>query len=315
QYKTGAGQFQDYVSSTVDVSARPVLGAGESYCYPYEVTFTPVTGATYRNVARVTITNHSGWLPGGRNCPGPASCPFGPEPREDFSLPDSPTLIETDETAVVTDAPSCPVGFICTPGASGPWTFSGSDSVSFTTTIRNVSAPCDENVSLHNTATLTEQDSGQQRTASATVTIYTGPSPTGCTRTIGYWKTHAGFTGRNPDRVTPLLPVWLGTAGGARSVQVTTAAQAVSILNMNGDASNGINKLYAQLLAARLNIASGADGSAVASTIASADSFLASRNASDWNSLSRAQRQQVLAWMTTLDNYNNGSIGPGHCSP
>jgi hypothetical protein len=140
------------------------------------------------------------------------------------------------------------------------------------------------------------------------------PPPTGdaCTRTIGYWKTHAGF-GPQADVVTPLLPLWLGTSGGMKSVHVTTAALAVSLLDRSGDASNGINKLYAQLLAAKLNIASGANGSAVLQTITHADAFLATHSASDWNSLSSAQRQQVLAWMSTLDDYNNGRIGPGHC--
>lgn len=141
------------------------------------------------------------------------------------------------------------------------------------------------------------------------------PPGAGCTLTIGYWKTHAGFTGRNPDQVTPLLPVWLGTPGGTDSIEVTTAQQAVDTLSMKvyGDPSNGITKLYAQLLGAKLNIASGADGSAVASTIAAADAFLATHSYTDWASLTLTQQQQVLTWMNTLDEYNIGAIGPGHC--
>ena len=140
------------------------------------------------------------------------------------------------------------------------------------------------------------------------------PPPTGdaCTRTIGYWKTHAGF-GPQADVVTPLLPQWLGTSGGAKSVRVTTAAQAVSLLDKSGDASNGINKLYAQLLGAKLNIANGANGSAVLQTITQADAFLATHSAGDWGSLTAAQRQQVLSWAAMLDDYNNGRVGPGHC--
>ena len=140
------------------------------------------------------------------------------------------------------------------------------------------------------------------------------PPPTGdvCTRTIGYWKNHAGF-GPQADVVTPLLPLWLGTSGGGKSVHVTTAAFAVALLDKSGDASNGINKLYAQLLAAKLNIANGASGSAVLQTITQADGFLATHAAADWNSLTSAQRQQVLAWAATLDDYNNGKIGPAHC--
>jgi len=133
----------------------------------------------------------------------------------------------------------------------------------------------------------------------------------GCSHTIGYWKTHAGFTGNNPDVVTALLPIWLGTSGGAKSVQVTTAGQVVNIMSAVG--SNGISKLYAQLLGAKLSIADGADGSAIAAVITAADAFLATHNAADWTSLSKSQKQMVLGWMETLDDYNNGLIGPGHC--
>jgi len=139
----------------------------------------------------------------------------------------------------------------------------------------------------------------------------------GCTVTIGFFRNHAGFTGHNPDVITALLPQFLGSGGG-KTITVTTATQAVSLLSFNGsngvfEASNGINKLYAQLLAAKLNIAGGANGSAVALTIAAADAFLATHNSTDWKGLSKSQKQMVLDWMSTLDSYNNGVIGPGHC--
>lgn len=135
----------------------------------------------------------------------------------------------------------------------------------------------------------------------------------GCTLTIGYWKTHAGF-GPQPDMVTPLLPIWLGTPGGDKSIDVTTTAQAVKILNKFALASNGVNRLYAQLLGAKLNIANGADGTAIAGLIAKADLFLANHNSASWITLSKTQRNAVNNWAVKLDNYNNGLIGPGHCS-
>jgi hypothetical protein len=52
----------------------------------------------------------------------------------------------------------------------------------------------------------------------------------------------------------------------------------------------------------------------VANTIAAADAFLATKNSLNWSSLTKAQKAQVLSWMTTLDNYNEGPMGPGHCS-
>jgi len=136
----------------------------------------------------------------------------------------------------------------------------------------------------------------------------------GCTLTIGYWKTHAGF-GPQDDDVTPLLPIWLGTADGDKSMNVEDAATAVEILKMKtyGDESNGITKLYAQLLGAKLNLASGAGGSAVDETIADADAFLADNDWTDWAGLSEGDKDMVLDWKDMLDDYNNGIIGPGHC--
>lgn len=140
------------------------------------------------------------------------------------------------------------------------------------------------------------------------------PPSGGCSHTIGYWKTHAGF-GPQADVVTPLLPIWLGTAGGAKSLQVTTAAMAVDVLTMKvyGTNSNGITKLYGQMLGAKLSMADGADGGDIAATLAAADAFLATHNWNDWAGLSNAAKAMVLGWQSTLDNYNNGLIGPGHC--
>jgi hypothetical protein len=312
EYKTGAGQFQPLPGASQTIIPSAQLGPGESACYPYSITFTPVAGAIYRNSVKVTITNHSGYL--GEE--------WGPEPKADFFLPSSPTVIEYDAEADVTDSLTCPDGFSCQytccvdPCAPQfPVHLTDSRTGSYCVVITNVSAMCDTYYQFPNTATLTEKDSKETRTASANVTVYSGPCAGGCTLTIGYWKTHAGFTGRNPDRVTPLLPIWLGNAGGAKSVQVTSASQAVNILSMGlGYPSNGITKLYAQLLAAKLNIKNGADGSAVAGVITAADNFLAMYDYNDWSSLTKAQQKMVLGWMTTLDYYNNGYIGPGHCN-
>lgn len=142
--------------------------------------------------------------------------------------------------------------------------------------------------------------------------------PTNCgTRTIGYWKNHSGQgRGNQGDLVTQHLPVLLGAANGPKSVNVTTNVQAYQILGqgwLGGHPSNGITKLYAQLLAAKLNIADGAAAGSVAATINAADVFLGTHNQADWSSLTQAEKNLVLGWHSTLDNYNNGKIGPGHC--
>jgi hypothetical protein len=146
--------------------------------------------------------------------------------------------------------------------------------------------------------------------------LYIRP-PQGCTRTIGYWKTHAGFgPGNQGDLVTALLPISLGTPGGTKSLNVTTARMAVRVLSQNyyGTADNGITKLYAQLLGVKLNIASGAGYDDVAAIIAAADIFLATHNWRDWAGLSAADKTLVLFWHNRLDYYNNGFVGPIHCN-
>jgi len=86
QYKIGPGMFQNLAGASQTIIPVAQLGPGESQCYDYEITFTPVAGATYRNSVKVTITNHSGHL----------GDEFGPEPKADFSLPSSPTLVNNE---------------------------------------------------------------------------------------------------------------------------------------------------------------------------------------------------------------------------
>ena len=168
---------------------------------------------------------------------------------------------------------------------------------------------------VDNTATFTTNDQGKTGSTSASVAI-TVPCG-GCSLGLGYWKNHAGFGPQN-DMVTPLLPQLLGTSGGLKKQTVGTAALAVQFLRFGGsdnvfDASNGINKLYAQELAAKLDIANGADGTAIASTITAADAFLATHDSTAWATLSKADKNLVNSWVKILDSYNTGLIGPDHC--
>jgi hypothetical protein len=140
------------------------------------------------------------------------------------------------------------------------------------------------------------------------------PPQDGCTLTIGYWKNHAGFK-KQDDMVTQYLPIWLGDADGDKSIPVTDAATAVNVLVMKtyGDNENGITKLYAQLLGAKLSVANGADDTDVADFFALADAFLADHDWTDWDDLSLEDQNMVLGWKTYFDDYNNGIYGPGHC--
>lgn len=157
-------------------------------------------------------------------------------------------------------------------------------------------------------------DTERQALIRFNINVQPPPPEEGCTRGIGYWKNHAGF-GPQENVVTSLLPIWLGTADSIMSIHVTDSLIAYNVFVMRtyGLPRNGITKLYAQLLDAKLNIANGASDTDVVATIALADAFLAAHDWNDWTGLSQADKQMVLQWMGTLGSYNEGEIGPGNC--
>ncbi|MBI3537144.1 MAG: hypothetical protein HY070_06275, partial [Chloroflexi bacterium] len=263
------------------------LGAGQTLTCAYNTSLPDATTRT--NTATATLQNSPS---GTTNFAGNASVDFTNATRTDV-----------DKSINVNDSLQGALGTVTAGVDTLPKVFSYARSIGAYST-------CGSYI-VNNVASFRASDSGANGSASWTVNVNVPCK--GCALTIGYWKTHAGF-GPQADMVTRLLPQWLGTAGGAKSVQVTTASQAVTLLSMSSDSSNGINKLYAQLLGTKLNIANGADGSTVSKTISDADKFLATHNANDWSALSSRDKNTVLGWASTLDNYNNGLIGPGHCS-
>jgi hypothetical protein len=73
--------------------------------------------------------------------------------------------------------------------------------------------------------------------------------------------------------------------------------------------------LFYQLAAAKLNVASGASNAAVSGTIASADAWLSAHAGPLPLHVPAASADGAIAVGLggTLDQYNNGQIGPGHC--
>jgi hypothetical protein len=72
QNKTGSGQFVDTYCAAISVSQQIPAGTteGTAFSFPYSFLAPPLSG-DIRNIARVTITNHSGSL----------GTPKGPEPK------------------------------------------------------------------------------------------------------------------------------------------------------------------------------------------------------------------------------------------
>jgi hypothetical protein len=131
---------------------------------------------------------------------------------------------------------------------------------------------------------------------SATIFGTTDPCDDGCTLTQGFWKNH-------PD-VWPVSSLTLGSVS-------YTQAELLSILGAPV-VGNGLISLAHQLIAAKLNIASGANPSAISSTIAAADALIHTLVVPPVGGgfLFPATTSSLTA---ALDAYNNGITGPGHC--
>jgi hypothetical protein len=116
-----------------------------------------------------------------------------------------------------------------------------------------------------------------------------------CSYTIGYWKNHL--------ESWPVSELTLGDISYSQS-------DLLDILNTppRGDATYILGH---QLIGAKLNIANGADNSAVADTIIDADNWLIDNPLG--SNPKKYERAKGISYANTLDNYNNGVIGPGHC--
>lgn len=117
-----------------------------------------------------------------------------------------------------------------------------------------------------------------------------------CTYSHGYWKNH--------ESAWPVTSLTLGSVS-------YNQAQLLSILRESTH-GNGLVSMSRQLIAAKLNIANGADPSAVAATIAAADAQIGSLVVPPVGS-GFLDTSSTSSKNATLDNYNNGIIGPGHC--
>jgi hypothetical protein len=117
----------------------------------------------------------------------------------------------------------------------------------------------------------------------------------GCTYTIGYWKTH-------PED-WPVDEIVIGT-------KTLSAKKAMAILWTPPKGDPRIILAH-QLIAAKLNIANGADPTDVADTIAQADAWLADHEGV--RCIRGPSRDWGIQLAETLDDYNNGLLGPGHC--
>jgi len=141
------------------------------------------------------------------------------------------------------------------------------------------------------------------------VTVTTPPPPDGegCTYTQGYWKTHSD---QGP---APYDAGWKNLGPDEEATAFFNSGMTWYQVWQTAPAGNKFYNLAHQYMAAKLNLLNGASSTAeVDAAIAGAEALFSSLAANS-TTLTNAQKTQATAWATTLDNYNNGLIGPGHC--
>jgi hypothetical protein len=176
QSKVGDGDWQNISGAEVTITPAEQIAANTQTCYPYGIPFTPVTDATYRNQALVTITNLVGSEEG---------TPAGPTVTAEFTIPTEITG-EAARTINVTDT------------NGGPFGFTASDTVTYDATY-SCDADAGENV---NTATIVETGV----TAEATVEVECFALEVAKTAETDYTRTWVWTLEKTSDTTALLLP-------------------------------------------------------------------------------------------------------------
>lgn len=118
-----------------------------------------------------------------------------------------------------------------------------------------------------------------------------------CTFTLGYWKTH--------------LSAWPSFSTLVLGTVPYTRPQLVSVLD-EPSGGNGLITLAHQLIAAKLNILHGADGSTVSARIADADNLVGGLIVPPVGS-GYLSPSATMIDVNMLDAFSNGLAGVGHC--
>jgi hypothetical protein len=258
------------------------LAGGATMVCDYDRTLPDATDRT--NTATVTVTPASAVKGGSGTAP------------VDFGAPT--TVLSVDECVSVAD-PFDEAGprVVCV-GQLVSWksSFTYSHDVMF---------PVCGDYDVNNTATYTANDTGETGSDSWVVDVVVPCG--GCTLTQGYWKTHSD---RGP---APYDDAWKNLGPLQEDTPFFISGQTWFVVFWTAPAGNPYYVLAHQYQAAKLNRLNGATSTlAVNAAMSGAEGFFAAKTPA--SVLTKAQRQQVLGWAGTLDQYNNGLIGPGHCS-
>ena len=99
--------YIDKATATLNTNLHPILTSGDTFCYPYEMSFPDPDEKIVepRVLAFITISNHTDWMPGDASCPGPDVCYFGPILETNIDLTaNNPTPKVTPTKTLVPEA-------------------------------------------------------------------------------------------------------------------------------------------------------------------------------------------------------------------
>ncbi|OGO38552.1 MAG: hypothetical protein A2W35_16080 [Chloroflexi bacterium RBG_16_57_11] len=208
-------------------------------------------------------------------------------------------LTETDECANISDTFAGALGTVCA-GQQTSFNFNYSRTI-------GPYAVCGD-YTVDNIASFTTIDTGATGSSSWKVNVNV-PCAGGCSLTPGYWKTHSEF---GP---APYDDTWELLANGASTPFFLSGQTYYNVLwtSPNGNAYFILAHAY---IAAQLNFLNGADPSAAQTAFDQATALFQAYTPAQIGALrgNDPLRQLFVYLAGILDNYNNGLIGPGHCS-
>lgn len=270
------------------VSFPYTLVAGATLTCTYDADLPDATSRT--NTATATQQNYnyaadgSATPAGTTSYSGTAAVTFGTTPTK-----------ETDECIDVIDDQYGSLGKVCAGDAPKTFTYSLKIKYDF----------CGD-YTYKNVASFTTNDSSTTGSDDHSVTVKV-PCDVGCTLTQGYWKTHSR------EGPAPYDDAWKNIGPLEEDTLFFNSGKTWYEVFWTAPAGNAYYNLAHQYMAAKLNVLNGAAPASVSATLTAAEALFNAQGAGD-TTLSRAERTLALSLATTLDNYNNGLIGPGHCS-
>lgn len=207
----------------------------------------------------------------------------------------SATITEIDKCVTVSDDRYGSLGSVCANGSA--------QSFSYTLNV-GLYDVCDNYV-FENTATLVTNTNYKHQSASHSINISVPCS--GCTLTPGYWKTHSKY---GP---APYDDTWDNLEDTIFFLSNSTYYNVL----WNSPAGNAYYILSSAWIAATLNVSTGASvPNEVQSALVTGKNLFIAYTPGQILVLkgSNSLRQQFINNAKVLDDYNNGIIGPGHCS-